>query len=167
METFSALLAFCAGNSPVTGELPAQRPVTRSFDVFSDLCLNQQLSKQRRRRWFETPSRSLWRHSNAIGSCNGCVPNRRQSINLSYPNTSSYTRRWTRSNIGSGNGLSPAGRIAIAWTNVDLSCIGSLGINFSEIPNQIQKKSLTKMHMKLLSRTLGFCPRGWWKLNQC
>ena len=33
METFSALLALCAGNSPVTGEFPAQRPVTRSFDV--------------------------------------------------------------------------------------------------------------------------------------
>ena len=26
METFSALLVFCAGNSPVTGEFPAQRP---------------------------------------------------------------------------------------------------------------------------------------------
>ena len=34
MEAFSALLALCAGNSPVIGELPAQRPVTRSFDVF-------------------------------------------------------------------------------------------------------------------------------------
>ena len=34
METFSALLAICAGNSPVTGELPTQRPVTRSFDVY-------------------------------------------------------------------------------------------------------------------------------------
>ena len=33
METFSALLALCAGNSPVTGEFPSQRPVTRSFDV--------------------------------------------------------------------------------------------------------------------------------------
>ena len=40
METFSALLALCAGNSPVTGEFPSQRPVTRSFDVFFDLCLN-------------------------------------------------------------------------------------------------------------------------------
>ena len=39
METFSALLALCAGNSPVTGEFPAQRPVTRSFDVFFDLRL--------------------------------------------------------------------------------------------------------------------------------
>ena len=37
METFSALLAICAGNSPVPGEFLAQRPVTRSFDVFFDL----------------------------------------------------------------------------------------------------------------------------------
>ena len=36
METFSALLAFCAGNSPITGEFAAQRPVTRGFDVFFD-----------------------------------------------------------------------------------------------------------------------------------
>ena len=34
METFSALLAVCAGNSPATGEFPTQRPVTRSFDFF-------------------------------------------------------------------------------------------------------------------------------------
>ena len=33
METFSALLAICAENSPVPGEFPTQRPVTRSFDV--------------------------------------------------------------------------------------------------------------------------------------
>ena len=31
------LLALCAGNSPVTGEFPAQMPVTRSFDVIFDL----------------------------------------------------------------------------------------------------------------------------------
>ena len=31
METLSALLAFCAGNSPVFGEFPTQRPVTQSF----------------------------------------------------------------------------------------------------------------------------------------
>ena len=42
----SALLALCAGNSPVTGEFPAQRPVTRRFDVFFDLVLNRRLSKQ-------------------------------------------------------------------------------------------------------------------------
>ena len=42
METFSALLAICAGNSPVPGELfPTQRPVTRSFDVYFDLRPNR------------------------------------------------------------------------------------------------------------------------------
>ena len=45
METFSALLAICAGNSPVPGEFPAQRPVTRSFDILFDLRLNKRLSK--------------------------------------------------------------------------------------------------------------------------
>ena len=64
METFSALLAFCAGNSPVTGEFPSQRPVTRGFDVFFDLCPNKGLSKQWWGKWFETLSYSLWRHSN-------------------------------------------------------------------------------------------------------
>ena len=34
METFSALRALCAGNSPVTGEFSSQRPETRSFDFF-------------------------------------------------------------------------------------------------------------------------------------
>ena len=28
MDIFSALLALCAGNSPITGEFPSQRPVT-------------------------------------------------------------------------------------------------------------------------------------------
>ena len=65
METFSALLAFCAGKSPIPGQFSAQRPVTRSFDAFFDLHLNKQLSKQSRGWWFETPSGSLWRQCNA------------------------------------------------------------------------------------------------------
>ena len=64
METFSALLAICAGNSPVPGEFPTQRPVTRSFDVNFDLRPNKRLSKQSWCWWFETPSRPLWRHRN-------------------------------------------------------------------------------------------------------
>ena len=71
METFSALLALCEGNPPVTGGFPSQRPVTRSFDVFFDLRLNKRLSKHSRRWWFETPSRSLWRHCNVIGCGSG------------------------------------------------------------------------------------------------
>ena len=65
LETFSALLALCAWNSPVTGEFPSQRPVTRTFDDFFDLRLIKRLSKRSRRWWFETPSWSLWRHCNA------------------------------------------------------------------------------------------------------
>ena len=46
------------------GEFPAQRPVTRSFDVFFHLRLNKRLSKQPWGWWFETPGLSLWRHRN-------------------------------------------------------------------------------------------------------
>ena len=60
IETFCALLAICAGNSPVTGEFTPQRPVTRSFDVFFHLCLNERLSKQSWGWWFETPWRSFY-----------------------------------------------------------------------------------------------------------
>ena len=59
METFSALLALCAGNSPVTGKFPSQRPVMKSFDVFFDLRPNKRLNKQSWGWWFETPSCSL------------------------------------------------------------------------------------------------------------
>ena len=48
------------------GEFPAQRPVTRSFDVFFDLRLNKRLSKQSWDWWFETPAWSLWRHRNVL-----------------------------------------------------------------------------------------------------
>ena len=54
------------GNSPVIGEFPSHRPVMRSFVAFFDLRLNKRLSKQSRRRWFETPSHSLWRHCNVV-----------------------------------------------------------------------------------------------------
>ena len=68
METFSALLALCAGYSPVTDEFPSQRPLTRSFDIFFDLLLNKRLRKQPRRWWFERPSHSLWRHCSVVVS---------------------------------------------------------------------------------------------------
>ena len=48
--------------SPVNS--PQRKPVTQSFDVSFDLCLNQQLSKQSWGWWFEMLSRSLWRDSN-------------------------------------------------------------------------------------------------------
>ena len=63
----SALLAFCEGNPPVAVGFPSKGSVTRSFDAFFDLHLHKRMNKQSKRRWFETPSRSLWRH------CNGSV----------------------------------------------------------------------------------------------
>ena len=48
--------------------IPRTKPVTRSFDVFFDLCLHKKLSKQSWGWWFETLSHPLWRHRNI-----GCV----------------------------------------------------------------------------------------------
>ena len=94
METFSALLAICAGNSPVTGEFPTQRPVTRSFDVFFDLRLNKRLRNQSWGWWFETLSRPLWRQCNE------------SSANLVFGD--------------SGSNSSPVWYQASTWTIIDL-----------------------------------------------
>ena len=53
----------------------SQRPVTRSFDVFFDLCLNKWLGnrKQSRSRWFETPSQSLRCHCNVQTVVTYCI----------------------------------------------------------------------------------------------
>ena len=56
------------GEFTAPSEFPAQRPVTRSFDVFFDPRLNKRLSKQPLGLWFETPAWSLWRHRNDMGS---------------------------------------------------------------------------------------------------
>ena len=64
METFSALLALCTGNSLVTSEFPSQRPLRWSVDIFFDVPLTKRLSKQSRGWWFEMPSSSLWHHCN-------------------------------------------------------------------------------------------------------
>ena len=57
-------LALCSGNSSVTGEFPSQIPVTQSFDVFFGPRLSGRLSTHSGRQWFQTASRSLWRHCN-------------------------------------------------------------------------------------------------------
>ena len=54
---------FVRGNSPVTGEFPAQRPVARGF-VFFDLRMHKRLGNQWWNRWFETPWYPLWRQYN-------------------------------------------------------------------------------------------------------
>ena len=83
MEILSALRALCV---PGNRGIPLKRPMTQSFGVFFDLRLNKPLSKQSRRRWFETPSRSLWRQ------CNGALVTSPQ-ISLSY----TYESIWIQS----------------------------------------------------------------------
>ena len=90
METFSALLAICAGNSPVPGEFPAQRPVTRNFDVFFDLRLTKRLSEQSWGWWIETPSRPLRRHRNVMNlqltCCDNIIARNKAHAIVSWPN---------------------------------------------------------------------------------
>ena len=82
METFSALLAICAGNSPVPGEFPTQRPVTRSFDVYFELRPNKRLSKQ---------SRPLWRHR-TVPTYSSRIHHRYQSKHMIAPVSNGATR---------------------------------------------------------------------------
>ena len=147
METFSALLAFCAGKSPVTGKFPSQRPVTRSFDVSFDLCLNKRLCKQSRCRWFETPSRSLWRHCNVVNS-----------YALTHWGRLTYLCVSKLTTIGSDNGLSPDRRQAIIWTNAGIWLIGPIGTNFNEIFIETHTFSFTKILLKMSSgKWRSFC----------
>ena len=92
MEIFSVILALCAGNSPGTGEFPAQRPVTRISDGFFDLRLDKRFSKQSRGWWFETPSDSSWRH------CNDSIQNsllpRKYNKYIQCSSNNSFSRQW-------------------------------------------------------------------------
>ena len=74
---YSIMMTLSNGNvlcitGPLSGEftndrwIPLTKPVTRSFDVscFLWYAPSKQLSKHSQSWWFETPSRSLWRHCN-------------------------------------------------------------------------------------------------------
>ena len=141
METFSALLAICAGNSPVPGEFPTQRPVTWSFDVFFDLRLNKQLSKQSWGWWFEMLSCPLWCHRNGM-----------QTLSILFSLHWGWVMQKCVSKlaiIGSDNGLSPGQCQAIIWSNAVMLLIGPLGTNFNEILIKIFIFSFKKMYLKM------------------
>ena len=89
------------------GEFPAQRPVTRSFDVFFDLRPNRRLSKQWWGWWFNKPLHPLWRHGNvnmsdsAMNSPPGqsiLPPNqhcRLRRVNEDHYQTNNYQRQFS------------------------------------------------------------------------
>ena len=124
METFSALLAICAGNSPVPGEFPAQRPVTRSFDIFFDLRLNNRLSKQSWGWWFEKLSRPLWRHCNAVRGTHvmwSCFPFCPRQILLLDSSISGHYAMTTSAPISRCH---PSGQRRIVYvTNISQPCL--------------------------------------------
>ena len=64
METFASYWPFVRGIHRLPVDSPHKGPWKRNFDIFFDLRLNKLFNKQSRRRWFETPSLSLWRHWN-------------------------------------------------------------------------------------------------------
>ena len=72
------------------GNFPAQRPGTRRFDVFFDLCLNKRLRKQSWGWWFETLSRPLWRHCNVL-TCFDFNPNMDKGL-YSWSGMASYLK---------------------------------------------------------------------------
>ena len=87
MDTCSASLAFLRGihqwlrgihrssvNSPHTNQW-------RGALMFS---LNTRLSKQSRRRWFEMPSRSLWRHCNVVSNSDPVIRAAVRSFGVHY-----------------------------------------------------------------------------------
>ena len=91
----------CAGNSPVTGEFPSQRAVTRSFNVFCEA------GNLRRRRAHYDVSVILWRHTSVKASQNHLTTNTlcyrlfetfrfkfHWSLFLSFPLT--ISQRWFR-----------------------------------------------------------------------
>ena len=118
-KTFSALLALCAGNSPVT----TQRPLTQSSDVFIDLRLNKWLSKQSWGWWFETQLCSLWRHcndTNNLRSRYGVSTESTLEKNNTVWHGDAYMRQWFESPLFRVNGIWHVRSPAIIRTNDDL-----------------------------------------------
>ena len=129
METFSALLVICAGNSPVPGEFPSQRPVIRSFGFFFDLSLNKRFSKQSWGWWFGVPSHPLWRHCNVRSWWQEARMSRNYDIKQTIADSHAGYQPWLSIVASDFNKLQPSDiwfteltirRQAINWTNADV-----------------------------------------------
>ena len=66
METFSASLVLCAGNSPVTGEFPCKGHWRGALMISLICTLNKRLIKHSWGWWFEASLCPLWRHCKAL-----------------------------------------------------------------------------------------------------
>ena len=139
MEMFSALLAICEENSPVTCEFPAQRPVTRSFDVLFDLhgWVNNDVAGDLRRH------RAHYDVTAVTPFISGCmifvkICNNSCSIPKIQPMLTHCGRVVhicvsKKAIIGSDNSLLSVRRRTIIWIYDGLLSIGTLGTNINEI----------------------------------
>ena len=143
METFSALLALSAGNSLVTGEFPAQRPVTRSFDVFFDRGLNKRLSKQ---------SWDWWLRRHRVHYDATEMHSHGKSVDMFSPSI-------LRINIGAGNDLLPSdNKQAVTWTNVNTLRPGQNGRRFAD--DTFRRMFLNENVRISIKISLKFVPKG-------
>ena len=168
---FSALLALCAGNSPVPGEFPSQRPVTQSVDVFFDLRFDERLSKQSWSWWFETLSRSLLRQSNVLTE-NVSVMRKEfpfhdviipwDKYRISLCPTDSISRQ------RSGSTLAEVFACCLMIPNhcanhVNASSVRSNGIHMRKISPEIPQSSIIKLTLKMINLKFDIIP--YWLMN--
>ena len=136
----------------IHGEFPAQRPVTRSFNVFFDLLLNKRLSKQSWGGWLETLSRQLWCHCNDLLSYrytvrHNIVLNIQQGCRkyIALVRLRSHTRHL-------GTLVSLLCPFLVTWFNLNPSmdiqsyALGSAGWNYLSIP-KLQRCSRCSLGM--------------------
>ena len=147
MKTFSALLAFCAGNQPVPGEFPAQRPVTRTL-MFSLICA-------RINGWVNNREAGDLRCHHAhydvpgMDYCALKLPLKKLKNFLILSHWGRVTHIWVSklTTIDSDNDLSPGHYLNQCWNFVN-----PLGTNFSENLIEIYTFSSKKMaHFKMSS----------------
>ena len=120
----SASLAFCEGNSPMTGEFPEQRACNAE-------------------------NASIWERHH-IKYCICWCP-KSMPFRLTHWGRVTHICVSKLTIIGSDNGLSPGRRQAIILTNAGILINGPLGTNFSEILSEIHTFSLKKIRLKMSS----------------
>ena len=170
METFSALLAICAENSPVPGEFP-HKGQWRGALMFTLICArikgwvnNCEAGDLRRNRAhydvIVMGNTKLFIHENAFENVifeSGSLLSSGRWVNSLRP-SDAYMCVVKLTIIGSDNGLSPGRCQATIWSNAGILLIGRLGTNFSEILIGIQTFSFKKMHLKMSSaKWRSFC----------
>ena len=146
METFSALLALCAGihRSPVNSPHKGQ---WRGTLMFSLICVwtngwvnNREAGDLRRYRAHydvTVMGHPCETHLNWMRPSEACICVSKLTI------------------TGSDNGLLPGRCQAIVWTNAGMLLTRPLGINFSEIFIEIHTFSFRKMHLKMSEKNGG------------